>query len=144
MTVRYAERGMGSDEVNPLSGVPNQYWGGLGMMVVESADTLYLMGLKEEFDQAASWIRDHLTFDVDHYTSVFETIIRMLGGLLSGYSLSGDRAFLEKAEDLADRLLKSYEGVLNHPNVNLASGKGSQKETTICLAEAATNYLEFL
>ena len=106
---------MGSDEVNPLSGIPNRYWGGLGMMVVESADTLYMMGLKEEFDQAAEWIHTHLTFDLDHYTSVFETIIRMLGGLLSGYALSGDRVFLEKAE-----------------------------ETTICLAEAATNYLEFL
>ena len=135
---------MGSDEVNPLSGIPNRYWGGLGMMVVESADTLYMMGLKGEFDQAAEWIHTHLTFDLDHYTSVFETIIRMLGGLLSGYALSGDRVFLEKAEDLADRLLKSYDGVLNHPNVNLASGEGSQMETTICLAEAATNYLEFL
>ena len=94
-------------------------------MVVESADTLYMMGLKEAFDHAAEWTH-------------------MLGGLLSGYALSGDRVFLEKAEDLADRLLKSYDGVLNHPNVNLASGEGSQMETTICLAEAATNYLEFL
>ena len=111
-TLRYVEKGMGSDEVNPLSGIPNRYWGGLGMMVVESADTLYMMGLKEEFDQAAEWIHSHRTVELDHYTSVFGTIIRRLGGLLSGYALSGDRVFLEKAEDLADRLLKSYDGMM--------------------------------
>ena len=69
------------------------------MMVVESADTLYMMGLKEEFDQAAEWIHTHLTFDLDHYTSVFETIIRMLGGLLSGYALSGCLLYTSDAAD---------------------------------------------
>ena len=137
---------MGSDEIRPLSGTAFNYWGGLGMMIVESADTLYLLGLEEEFQQASQYIHSSLQFDINHYTSFFETIIRMVGGLLSGYTLSKDPVYLEKAKDLSDRLMKAYSSteVLNRPNVNLATGAGSVQERRISLAEAATNYLEFV
>jgi hypothetical protein len=32
----------------------------------------------------------------EYYASVFETTIRILGGLLSAYDLSGDRVFLTR------------------------------------------------
>ena len=130
-TCRYSQNALGSDEIRPISGTPYQYWGGLGMMVVESTDTLWIMKLE-------------LRFDLNHFTSVFETIIRMVGGLLSGYALTQDPVYLQKAEDLADRLMASYEGLLNHPNVNLATGAGSQVEKKSSLAEIATNYVEFM
>ena len=41
--------------------------------------------------------------------SVFETTIRNLGGLLSAYDLSGDKVFLEKADDLGMRLRRAFE-----------------------------------
>lgn len=40
--------------------------------------------------------------------SVFESNIRMVGGLLSAYELSGEEVFLLKAEDLARRLLPAF------------------------------------
>jgi mannosyl-oligosaccharide alpha-1,2-mannosidase len=36
--------------------------------------------------------------------SLFETTIRVLGGLLSAYALTGDRLLLDKATDIGDRL----------------------------------------
>lgn len=50
-----------------------------------------------EFDEAKEWIARNLTFDVNKYVNLFETTIRVLGGLLSAYHLSGERIFLEKA-----------------------------------------------
>ena len=143
-TCRYSQNALGSDEIRPISGTPYQYWGGLGMMVVESTDTLWIMKLGKEYQQALAWIQAELRFDLNHFTSVFETIIRMVGGLLSGYALTQDPVYLQKAEDLADRLMASYEGLLNHPNVNLATGAGSQVEKKSSLAEIATNYVEFM
>lgn len=136
-TCRYSQNALGSEDIRPISGTPYQYWGGLGMMVVESTDTLWIMKLEKEYQQALAWIQAELRFDLNHFTSVFETIIRMVGGLLSGYALTQDPVYLQKAEDLADRLMASYEGLLNHPNVNLATGAGSQVEKKSSLAEIA-------
>jgi len=69
-----------------------------------------MLGMKEEFWEARDWIRDNLDFDnVKGGVSVFETTIRNLGGLLSAYDLSGDKIFLEKADDLGTRLMRSFE-----------------------------------
>lgn len=61
-------------------------------------DTLWLMGMKEEFWEARDWVRDKLSFDHAGQVSVFETTIRELGGLLSAYDLSEDPAFLKKVK----------------------------------------------
>ncbi len=62
-----------------------------------------MMDLKEEFAEARSWVSSHLRFDVNKDVNLFETTIRVLGGLLSTFHLSKDQLFLEKAEELADR-----------------------------------------
>ena len=41
----------GADEIKPVSGMRND-WGGMGMTLLDSLDTLWLMGMKEEFDDA--------------------------------------------------------------------------------------------
>lgn len=102
---------MGADEIRPQSGECFNYWGGMGMMVLESVDTLWIMGLMKEVEEAKQWIQTELDFHLDHFTSVFETIIRAVGGLLSVYSLTGDDVYKEKAIDLADRLIKSKSDV---------------------------------
>ena len=137
---------MGHDEIRPLTGTAFDYWGGLGMMVAESADTLHILGLEKEFAEATEYIRSSMHFNLNHYNSFFETNIRMVGGLLSGYALSNNRVYMEKAKDLGDRLMKAYKtsDVFNRPNVNLATGEGSIAEKRISLAEIATNYLEFV
>ena len=49
---------------------------------------------------------------------------RVVGGLLSTYDLSGDKMFLEKAKDIADRLLPAWNTPTGIPYniINLRSG----------------------
>lgn len=49
---------------------------------------------------------------------------RVVGGLLSAYDLSGDKVFLEKAKDIADRLLPAWDTKTGIPYniINLAHG----------------------
>ena len=49
---------------------------------------------------------------------------RVVGGLLSTYDLSGDKIFLEKAKDIADRLLPAWNTPTGIPYniINLRSG----------------------
>ncbi len=75
---------------------------------MDSLDTMLMMDLKEEFQEAREWVRAHLRLDVNKDVNLFETTIRVLGGLLSTFHLSKDKLFLEKAEDLGDRLVRSY------------------------------------
>ena len=96
------------DEVLPVSGGGINDWSGLGITLVDSLDTLWLMGMKEEFYEAMEWVKNGLNFDQNKYVSVFETTIRCLGGLLSAFDLSGEDIFLEKAQDLGDRLFQSF------------------------------------
>ena len=41
--------------------------------------------------------------------NVFETTIRVLGGLLAAFHLSGEEVLLEKADNLGRRLAKAFE-----------------------------------
>ena len=68
------------------------------------------MGMKDEFNEARDWIRDNLDFSkVEGAVSVFETTIRNLGSLLSAFDMSGDKVFLEKADDLGNRLMRAFD-----------------------------------
>jgi mannosyl-oligosaccharide alpha-1,2-mannosidase len=76
----------------------------MGMSMLDALDTMWIMGMKEEFAEAQQWLSTNIDFDlVKSSVSFFETSIRALGGLLSAYEFSGDRMFLLKAQDLADR-----------------------------------------
>lgn len=50
-----------------------------------------------EFAEAREWVSRELHFDKDVDVNLFESTIRILGGLLSAYHLSGDPLFLLKA-----------------------------------------------
>lgn len=58
--------------------------------------------------RARDWVVNKLSFDRDTSVSLFETIIRVSGGLLSAHDLTGDPALLAKARDLADRLAPAF------------------------------------
>ena len=65
---RHAWRGyeayaMGSDELQPLSRQGKNSFGGLGATIVDSLDTLWMLGLREEFGRARDWVARELTFD---------------------------------------------------------------------------------
>lgn len=144
---------MGKDEYHPLSktGTNLSPAGSIGYFIIDSIDTMLLMGsdLSYEYQSARSWIQDHLTFDRDGKHNTFETTIRVLGGLLSAYHLSGnDPLYLEKAKDLGERMLGAFDtpSGLALPMVNLHEKKGVGEEYQkwlVSTAEAATLQLEF-
>ncbi|EQC31484.1 hypothetical protein SDRG_10660 [Saprolegnia diclina VS20] len=110
----YESRAFGADEVSPVSGNRRQnVWGGIGVTLVDALDTLYIMGMKDEFQRARDWVANELDFihlGVDGGTiSIFEVTIRELGGLLSAYDLSQDPIFKERAIELADLLAPAYD-----------------------------------
>src|SRR3982751_5006209 len=101
----YREHAWGKDQIRPISGgfesfpLKNHH---VGLTIIEALDTLWVMGLDEEFRDGVKWLTQNLDFDVDGEVSVFETSIRLVGGLLSAWYASGDPALLAKARDCAD------------------------------------------
>ena len=134
---------------------------GMGWIIVDALDTMMLMNLTTELAHAREWVHNNLTYDQDHDVNTFETTIRMLGGLLSAHYLStsfdgkyapiddkfGDDLYVEKATDLADRLLGAYESNSGVPyaSVNLRSMKGIESHADAgasSTAEATSLQLE--
>ncbi|XP_006652783.1 mannosyl-oligosaccharide 1,2-alpha-mannosidase MNS1-like [Oryza brachyantha] len=145
----YVKYAWGMDELQPQSRNGINSFGGLGATLVDSLDTLYIMGLKDEFQRARDWVAESLSFDKDYDASVFETTIRVVGGLLSAYDLSGDQVFLEKAKDITDRLLPAWDTTSGIPynRINLAHGRAHNPGWTngdSILADSGTEQLEFI
>ena len=111
----YRRHAWGFDELRPVSGTGRNNWGGVGMTLVDSLDTLWVMDMKEEFDEAVQWVDQNLHFNQDFNISVFEFTIRVVGGLLSGYYLSQDERLKQKAIEAGDVVLASFnKGVFPH------------------------------
>ncbi|KAF2099205.1 family 47 glycosyl hydrolase [Rhizodiscina lignyota] len=160
----YEQYAWGYDEYKPISKVGRQMVppNGFGWIIVDSLDTMMLMNLTTELAHAREWISTSLSYDVDHDVNTFETTIRMLGGLLAAHYLStefpdmapvptsgkkNEDLYLEKATDLADRLLGAYESGSGVPwaSVNLKTMKGIQSHTdggASSTAEATSLQLE--
>jgi mannosyl-oligosaccharide alpha-1,2-mannosidase len=144
---QYREHAWGKDQIKPISGgfesfpLKNHH---LGLSLIEALDTLWVMGLDDEFRDGVEWVKRNLDFDVDGEVSVFETSIRLVGGLLSAYHASGDPELLAKARDCADRLMPSFNASplgIPHRFVNLRTGAIRGQETNP--AETGTFIPEF-
>lgn len=145
----YEKYAWGHDELQPQTRNGVDSFGGLGATLVDSLDTLFIMGLHEQFQRAKEWVANSLDFNKDYVASVFETTIRVVGGLLSAYDLSGDKMFLEKAKDIADRLLPAWNSPSGIPynRINLAHGSAHNFGWTggnSILADSGTEQLEFI
>ncbi|KAK9712959.1 mannosyl-oligosaccharide alpha-1,2-mannosidase [Basidiobolus ranarum] len=145
----YSKHAFGFDEYHPVSktGI-NMIPKGMGYTIIDSLDTILLMNLTSEFNQAREWISTSLDFDQSEAVNVFETTIRVLGGLLSSYHLSNDTLLLKKAVDLGDRLLGGFDSPSGIPyaSVMLDTGKGVPahfNSGASSTAEATTLQLEF-
>ncbi|WP_454761324.1 glycoside hydrolase family 47 protein [Caulobacter segnis] len=143
----YVAKAWGKDEINPVSGTSRSFFiegQDLGLSLVEALDTLWIMGLDAEFQAGVDWVQSSLSFDVDGEAQVFETNIRLVGGLLSAHLACGDPVLLAKAKDLADRLMKAFDASphgLPWRYVNLKTGAVRDPETN--LAEIGTYITEF-
>ena len=92
----YRKYAWGHDELRPVSRSHSE-WFGVGLTIIDSLDTMLLMNLREEFQQGREWVANSLSFEKNVDVNLFETTIRVLGGLLSAYHLSQDDLFLKKA-----------------------------------------------
>jgi ER degradation enhancer, mannosidase alpha-like 2 len=139
----YETYAWGHDELKPVSGTAHDWYGAsLLMTPVDALDTLLLMGLTEEADKAKVLVLSELDFDRDVSVKNFEITIRLLGGLLSSYQLTGDARLLALADDLGKRLLPAFDSPTGMPyvNVNLKTGKATGKVSNP--AEIGTLLLE--
>lgn len=140
----YKKYAWGHDELRPLSKTYRDWYGvPLLMTPVDALDTMLIMGLKPQADEARELIAGKLSFDHDIYVKNFEITIRLLGGLLSSYEMTGDKRLLRLADDLGTRLLPAFESPTGMPyvEVNLKTGKVRKPETNP--AEAGTLLVEF-
>jgi mannosidase alpha-like ER degradation enhancer 2 len=98
------------------------------MTPVDALDTLTLMGLKPQADEARTLIDTDLNLDQDIYVKDFEITIRLLGSLISGYELTGDKRLLELADDLGRRMLPMFDS----PTARCAARKAIRPRSERC------------
>ena len=91
----YKKYAWGHDDLKPLSKTHHDWYAQpLLMTPVDALDTMIIMGLKEEAATTRKYILENLSFDKDIYVQNFEVTIRLLGGLLSAYQMTGDKRLL--------------------------------------------------
>ncbi|XP_012227462.1 ER degradation-enhancing alpha-mannosidase-like protein 3 isoform X2 [Linepithema humile] len=167
----YMDNAYPADELMPLSckgryrgSEPNRgdidsTLGNFSLTLVDTLDTLVVLGDLEEFGNAVKLVARDVSFDTDVIVSLFETNIRMLGGLLSGHILAEylqQRAdimpwyrgeLLDLAKDLGYRFLPAFNTTTGIPygRINLKHGmKGVPMEVSreTCTACAGSMILE--
>ena len=140
----YERYAWGHDALRPLSKTGHDWYGqSLLMTPVDALDTLILMHLDAEAATARSLIVNNLSFDRDIYVKNFEVTIRLLGGLLSSYQLTGDKRLLNLAEDLGKRLLPVFNSPTGLPYVYVNLRTGQTRDAVTNPAETGTLLLEF-
>ncbi|KAH7638376.1 hypothetical protein HUG17_2409 [Dermatophagoides farinae] len=120
----------------------------LGLTIVDSMDTLFLMDMKQEFELGRQWVAQELDFEsTPTETSVFETIIRYVGGLLTCFALTGDPMFLYKSRQVAQALLPAYNTATGIPNGLIIPKTGKAYHHTwasgAILSEFGSHHLEY-
>ncbi|XP_061676896.1 mannosyl-oligosaccharide 1,2-alpha-mannosidase IA isoform X2 [Syngnathoides biaculeatus] len=149
----YKQYAWGKNELRPLTKnghIGNMFGGLRGASIVDSLDTLYIMGLLDEYSDAKEWVRNSLDLTSNGEASLFEVNIRYVGGLLSAYYLTGEELFKTKVLDLGAKLLPAFNTPTGIPRgvINLGSGSswswGWASAGSSILAEFGTLHLEFV
>ncbi|CAN1156914.1 Alpha-mannosidase I MNS4 [Linum perenne] len=152
----YMKNAFPLDELKPLSCQGEDSLGGYALTLIDSLDTLVLLGDKDRFTSSVDWIGKNLRFDINKTVSVFETSIRVLGGLLSAHLIASDYAtgmripsydnqLLNLAEDLGRRMLPAFDTPTGIPfgSVNLLHGVDEHESKITSTAGGGTLTLEF-
>ena len=108
----YKEHAWLRDEVAPLSGKWKDTFGGWAATLVDSLDTLWIMGMKDDFELAVAAVQeiDFTTTD-EKDVNVFETTIRYMGGFLAAYDISKGKypTLLAKAVEVGELLMCCFD-----------------------------------
>ncbi|XP_024408466.2 ER degradation-enhancing alpha-mannosidase-like protein 3 isoform X4 [Desmodus rotundus] len=170
----YMEHAYPADELMPLTcrgrvrgqepsrGDVDDALGKFSLTLIDSLDTLVVLNKTKEFEDAVRKVLRDVNLDNDVVVSVFETNIRVLGGLLGGHSLAimlkekgecmqwYNDELLQMAKQLGYKLLPAFNTTsgLPYPRINLKFGVRKPEartgtETDTCTACAGTLILEF-
>ncbi|KAI9594227.1 ER degradation enhancer, mannosidase alpha-like 1 [Syncephalis fuscata] len=135
----------------------NDVLGDYSLTLIDTLDTLVVLKDKASFSQAIRMVIEHVSFNRDNRIQLFETTIRVLGGLLSAHLLATDKRFgfdldwyndelLNMAHDLGVRLMPAFTESptgIPYARVNLKYGVPPNELTDTCPAGAGTLILEF-
>ncbi|CDQ80528.1 unnamed protein product [Oncorhynchus mykiss] len=148
--------------LEPNRGDIDDSLGKFSLTLIDTLDTLVVLNKLDEFEDAVRRTLRDVRLDNDVVVSVFETNIRVLGGLLGAHTMAdmlrqrGERMqwyrdeLLHMAKELGNRLLPAFNTTsgLPYPRVNLRYGvlnpmsrTGTESDT--CTACAGTMILEF-
>ncbi|KAL8243881.1 hypothetical protein R6Q59_010139 [Mikania micrantha] len=147
----YKKYALPHDELWPISKSYGDSFMGWGATLIDSLDSLWILDFKEDFEMAVNE-----TANIDFRTSyrkeipLFETVIRILGGLVSAYDVSEGRypILLEKAQELAEILMGAFDTPNRMPDTyyKWAPSYASQNHrapTRVVLAELGSLSMEF-
>lgn len=138
----------------------NDEAGPLGWIIIDSIDTLWYVTnyttndtVRSKFNNELSdielWCENTLDYDLDSEVNLFETTIRMLGGLLSAYQMTNSTTYRNKAIELADRLMPIFNETTSgvpFSSINLHTGHAVKNHADMgasSTAEFTTLQLEF-
>ncbi|CAF0862032.1 unnamed protein product [Rotaria sordida] len=144
------------DELRPLTCDGYDTWGSYSLSLVDAIDTLAVLGNNTEFARVYTLIQN-LDIERDINVSVFETNIRVIGGLLSAHLLAKRMnvsvnstwpctgPLLDLAVSLADKLLPAFDTETGIPygTVNLVWGVPIGETNITCTAGGGTFLIEF-
>lgn len=108
----YRKKAWMQDELSPMSGKYRNPFNNWGATLVDALDTLWMLDLKEEFEEAVGAVaKIDFTTSPRNDIPLFETVIRYLGGLIGAYDISGGnyKILLDKAVELADILMGAFD-----------------------------------
>lgn len=145
------------DELRPISCDGMDTYGSYSLTLIDALDTLAIMGNHTEFQRVVDILSAKTDFDANINVSVFETNIRIIGGLLSAHLLSNiaginlepgwpcNGPLLRLAEDVAKRLIVAFDTKTGMPygTVNLRHGVPKDETPVTCTAGIGTFIVEF-
>ena len=139
----YKKYAWGHDVLKPMSkSYSDWYSEPLYISPIDAYSTLHLMGFDKEAKLILDYVVDTLDFNKDIYAKIFEVNIRILGGLLAMYDISGNEKVLEKAVDFADRMMPAFDTKTGIPKYWINLKTGEAKGDTVNVAEAGTYVFE--
>jgi mannosyl-oligosaccharide alpha-1,2-mannosidase len=121
-----------------------------GLSIIDALSTLIVMNLTQEYQKAKEFVAND--FRPDGQWSLFEFIIRYLGGLLSAADLTGDRVFVDASKAVGYAILPIIEATdgffdsgftIRTKGLNKFKAKGRSAQR-LALAEAGSFQMEFL
>ncbi|THH12390.1 hypothetical protein EW145_g47 [Phellinidium pouzarii] len=148
--------GRGPDWENPHNFGNNDVAGNFSLTLIDVLDTFVVLQDPLGFERAVRNIVEWVSFDVNTRPQIFETTIRVLGGLLSGHIFASDASsqfylpwyegeLLEMAHDLGKRMLPAFATPTGIPfaRLNLRHGVPYGESHDTCTAGAGSLILEF-